>query len=62
MKVVYLDKLHNFYIGRIWSVFVKFGERDKSSIVDMDVKGVLDRCLTKFWSSFDQCWSLGFVG
>jgi hypothetical protein len=39
MKVVSLDKLHNFYIGRIWSVYVKFGERDKSSQVTRRVKG-----------------------
>jgi hypothetical protein len=39
MKIVSLDKLHNFYIGRIWSVYVKFGERDKSSRRAMGVKG-----------------------
>jgi hypothetical protein len=31
MKVVSLEKLDNFYIGRFWSVYVKFGERGKSS-------------------------------
>jgi hypothetical protein len=31
MKVVSLEKLDNFHIGRFWSVYVKFGEHDKSS-------------------------------
>jgi hypothetical protein len=31
MKVVSLDKLNNFHIGRFLSVQVKFGERGKSS-------------------------------
>jgi hypothetical protein len=31
MKVVSLDKLNNFRIGRFLSVQVKFGERGKSS-------------------------------
>jgi hypothetical protein len=39
MKVVSLEKLDNFYIGRIWSVYVKFGERDKSSRRARSVKG-----------------------
>jgi hypothetical protein len=30
-KVVPLEKLDNFYIGRFWSVYVNFGERGKSS-------------------------------
>jgi hypothetical protein len=39
MIVVSLEKLDNFYIGRIWSVLVKFGERDKSSKRTMSDKG-----------------------
>jgi hypothetical protein len=31
MKVVSLNKIYNFHKGRILSVSVNFGERDKSS-------------------------------
>jgi hypothetical protein len=57
MKVVSLDKLHNFYIGRIWSVQVKFGERGKSSGRAMEVEGLtrdFDHALTKGWPKVDH--------
>jgi hypothetical protein len=60
-KVVSLNKLHNFYIGRIWSVYVKFGERDKGSGWQQMVKGVLGvltRVLTK-GALVDQSGSFG---
>jgi hypothetical protein len=39
MKVVSHEKLHNYCIGKIWSVYMNFGEHGKSSRVAMDVKG-----------------------
>jgi hypothetical protein len=52
MKVVSLNKLDNFPKGRILSVYVNFGERDKSSERQLWTLGFswgLTESLTKGW-------------
>jgi hypothetical protein len=68
MKVVSLDKLDNFRIGRFWSVYVKFGERGKSSGGRSPTLG-FRWGLTVLWPRVDHkgvlTWSrssIGFVG